>query len=78
MEAQQAEATQEASPGRARLTAEQAANLRELEVLRLSRARVLQQIEVCADSRYRDILEKSLAALNRSLAELERREFPTE
>ena len=72
VEAQQAEAREEISPRKPRLTVQQAENLRELEGLRLSRVRVLQQIEACTDPRYREILEKSLTALNRQLTELER------
>lgn len=67
VEAQQAEADEKpAEP--LRLTAEAAARLRELETLRLSRQRVLQQLERAVNPRHRLLLERELADLDQKLA----------
>ena len=69
VEAQQAEAGQTSAPARRRLRPEEAARWRELENLRLSRQRVLQQLASGPDDRYRKLLEDTLAALEVQLGE---------
>ncbi len=67
IEAQQAEASEPASKPRAKLTPQQAAQAREKESLRLSRQRVLQQLEATADPRLRELLQRALADLEGKL-----------
>jgi hypothetical protein len=71
VEAQQADAIDKSEP-RPRLTADTAARLRERETLRLSRQRVLQQLEATRNSRHRQLLQAELAALEEKL-----RQFPS-
>jgi hypothetical protein len=47
--------------------------LREVRVLRLSRTRVLHQIEEATHEGYREIMSRALADLDQRLAELEQR-----
>ena len=68
VEAQQSEANEKPAESRPRLTAEAAARLRELETLRLSRQRVLQQLERAVNPRHRLLLESELAELDQKLA----------
>ena len=68
VEAQQSEADEKPAHSRPRLTAEAAARLRERESLRLSRQRVLQQLERAANPRLRLLLESELADLDQKLA----------
>ena len=68
VEAQQSEANEKPAVSRPKLTAEAAARLRELEALRLSRQRVLQQLERAANPRHRLLLENELADLDQKLA----------
>jgi hypothetical protein len=68
VEAQQSEADEKPAHSRPRLTAEAAARLRERESLRLSRQRVLQQLERAANPRHRLLLESELADLDQKLA----------
>ncbi|HWO30748.1 MAG TPA: hypothetical protein VNO32_18290 [Candidatus Acidoferrum sp.] len=71
MEGQQADANEKPAPGRPRLSAEEAAHLREVENLRLSRQRVLQQLEASPSPRHRQLLEGALAALDEKLKQVE-------
>jgi hypothetical protein len=68
VEAQQSEANEKPAEFRPRLTVEAAARLRELETLRLSRQRVLQQLERAVNPRHRLLLESELADLDQKLA----------
>jgi hypothetical protein len=47
--------------------------LRELRVLRLSRTRVIHQIEEATHAGYREIMSRALADLDQRLAQLEQR-----
>jgi hypothetical protein len=67
VEGQQAEASEKPAPGRPRLSAEEAAHWRVLESLRLSRQRVLQQLEASQNPRHRQLLEDALADLDEKL-----------
>jgi hypothetical protein len=71
VEAQQAEAAEHSSKPRSKLTPQQAARAREKENLRLSRLRVVQQLETVADPRHRQLLEKALTDLDHKLNGLE-------
>lgn len=51
------------------MSAEEAATFREMESLRLSRQRVLQQLAVSSNPRHRQLLEQALADLDQRLAE---------
>jgi hypothetical protein len=68
IEEQQAEAATERTSRKSRLTPEQANLTRKVEGLRLSRQRVLQQIQNAHDSRLRQMLERALADLDREIA----------
>ena len=72
VEAQQDEARQGASKPRVKLSPEEATRNREKENLRLSRQRVIQQIESSPDPRLRKILEDALAELDRRLRQFEK------
>ena len=67
VEAQQAEAGENSSGSKRMLTREAAARERERESLRLSRQRVLQQLEVSQNQRYRILLQAELADLDQKL-----------
>lgn len=67
VEAQQAEATEKSSKRRAPMSVEEAARWRERESLRLSRQRVLQQLEASQNPRHRKLLEDTLAGLDEKL-----------
>jgi hypothetical protein len=67
VEAQQAEASDKTAKPRPPMSADEAACWREKESLRLSRQRVLQQLEVSQNPRYRKLLEDSLADLDEKL-----------
>ena len=67
VEAQQAEASDTASKPRLKLTPEAAARCREQESLRLSRQNVLQQLQKTQNPRHRELLENTLADLDRKL-----------
>ena len=67
MEAQQAEASDKTAKLRPPMSAEEAARWREKESLRLSRQRVLQQLDVSQNPRHRKLLEDSLADLDEKL-----------
>lgn len=72
VEAQQAEASDKTAKPRPPMSADEAARWREKESLRLSRQRVLQQLEVSQNPRYRKLLEDSLAELDEKLSRLEK------
>jgi hypothetical protein len=67
VEAQQAEASDKSAKPHPAMNAEEAARWREKESLRLSRQRVLQQMEVSQNPRHRKLLEEALAALEERL-----------
>jgi len=71
VEAQQAEASEKSSSTRTRLTPEAAARKREVEGLRLSRQRIVQQLGASENARHRQLLEETLAELDRQLRALE-------
>ena len=52
------------------LTAEQLSRVRERESIELSRTRVLQDLAAAGNSKYRELLQKSLAYLDEKLAAL--------
>lgn len=68
MEAQQAEASEKSAKPRPPMSAAEAAHLREKESLRLSRQRVLQQLEASTNPRHRKMLQDSLADLDQKLS----------
>ena len=67
IEEQQAAAASEETPLKARLTPEQANRMRKVEGVRLSRQRVLQQIQNARDPHLRQMLERALADLDRQI-----------
>jgi hypothetical protein len=69
VEAQQDEAKEKSANSRVRLTPEAAARKREKESLCLSRRRVLEQLEQTQNPRHRELLQQTLADLDRKLAE---------
>lgn len=70
MEAQQAEAVEKPVASRRKLTPIEAEHVRQKEGLRLSRQRVLQQLQNSRNPRHREILEAQLAALDDRLSAL--------
>jgi hypothetical protein len=70
VEAQQAEANEKPAQSGPRLTVEAAARERERETLRLSRQRVLQQLERALNPRHRLLLQAELADLDQKLASI--------
>jgi hypothetical protein len=71
VEAQQAEANDKTAKPRTRMSPEAAARSRERETLRLSRQRILQQLESSQNPRHRELLQNALADLDKKLAHLE-------
>jgi hypothetical protein len=71
VEAQQAEASDKSSQTHVRLTPAAAARAREGETLRLSRQRVLQQLERAENPRHRQLLQNELSALDQKLTQFE-------
>ena len=71
VEAQQAEASDKSAKPHPPMSADEAARSREKESLRLSRQRVLQQLEVSQNPRHRKQLEDSLADLDQKLKKLQ-------
>lgn len=67
VEAQQAEANEQRSQPRHRLSKEEADRQREKEGLRLSRQRILQQLAGTRNPRHRSVLERALADLNEKM-----------
>jgi hypothetical protein len=70
IEAQQAEASESAKKHSTRLSAEQQQRLRQIEGLQLSRRNLVHQLEKATNARHRQMLEDSLAELDRRLADL--------
>ena len=70
VEAQQAEASEKTANRRPPMSATEAARWRQCENLRLSRQRVLQQLETSANPRHRKQLEESLFDLDKQLNKL--------
>jgi hypothetical protein len=70
VEAQQAEAREKTQPTRLRLTPQQAQSKRKAEGLHLARQRVLQQLNSVQNLRHRQMLEHSLADLDRQIESL--------
>lgn len=70
VEAQQAEAADQKGKSHPMLTQQQAATFRQKEILRLSRQRVLKQLEGSSNPRHRKLLEDSLADLEERLRRL--------
>ena len=68
VEAQVEAAGQKPEPHRA-MSAEEIAHHQKKEALRLSRARILQQLQATQDPRYLKLLQKTLADLERQIAE---------
>lgn len=67
VEAQQEEAVAAKPDSGTALTPEEVHRRQQRENLRLARARVLQQMQTSSDNRYTEMLEKSLADLDRRL-----------
>ena len=67
VEEQQAEAALKKRPANKKLSPQEAVRVRQLEGLRLSRQRVLQQLENARDARLRQMLEEALAELDRQI-----------
>jgi hypothetical protein len=67
VEAQQDEARDKSAKPRRTMSADEAARSREIESLRLSRQRVLQQMEASQNPTYRKLLENALADLEKKL-----------
>lgn len=67
VEAQQEEAVAAKPDSGTALTPEEVQRRQHRENLRLARARVLHQMEASSDSRYTEMLQKSLADLDRRL-----------
>ena len=68
VESQQADASEKSARPRPPMSAEEAACFREKESLRLSRQRVLQQLEASTNPRHRKMLQDSLADLDEKLS----------
>jgi hypothetical protein len=71
VEDQQAEASRDKASPKKHLTPDQAIREKQLEGIRLSRARVLQQLEAAHDPRHRRMLEDALAELDRRIQALQ-------
>ncbi len=71
VEAQQAEASEKGSVPHRHLSAADAARLRAVEGLRLSRQRILQQLAASQDPRHRKMLEGALADLEQKIRGLD-------
>lgn len=69
VEAQQADASQKSTKSGPKLSAEEAARVRQKEVLRLSRQTVVQQLAANQNPRRRKLLEEALAALDEKLGQ---------
>jgi hypothetical protein len=70
VEAQQAEAAEPSGEPRRQLTEQEAVLFRQKETLRLSRQRVLKQLEISTNPRHRKLLQDSLADLDDQLSKL--------
>jgi len=67
VEEQQAEANEKSSKRRVPMSADEAARWREKESLRLSRQRVLEQLQASQNPRHRKLMEDTLAELEEKL-----------
>jgi len=67
VEEQQADAALKTQPAGQKLSLQEAVRVRQLEGLRLSRQRVLQQLQNARDPRLRQLLERALAHLDRQI-----------
>ncbi|MGA9074365.1 MAG: hypothetical protein WB368_09650 [Candidatus Sulfotelmatobacter sp.] len=72
IEAQQEDAATRTTPGKPRLTREEAARQRETENLRLSLQNIVQQLDRSHDGRHRAMLEQAKADLERRIEQLSR------
>ena len=63
--------TRAAEASKPRLTPEQIVREREIDSLKLSRTRVLRDLETAMNPRYREMLRESLAFLDAKIAQLE-------
>jgi hypothetical protein len=70
VEAQQEDANTKSAQPKIKLSAEVAARQRDREALRLSRQRVLQQLEAAQNPRHRELLQRELTALDEKLSRL--------
>jgi hypothetical protein len=70
VEAQQAEAGEQSSPRRPKMSRDEAALFREKESLRLARQKVLHQMEASSNPRLRKLLQNALADLDQKLSNL--------
>ena len=68
VEEQQAEAALRKQPSGKKLSPPEALRIRQMESLRLSRQRVLQQLQNANDPRLRQMLEQALAELDHQIA----------
>ena len=71
VEAQQADANDKSAESRVKLSPEAAARSRERETLRLSRQRVLQQLESSQNPHHRQLLHDELVALDEKLRRMD-------
>jgi hypothetical protein len=71
VEDQQAEASRDKASPKARLAPAQVAQEQQLQGLRLSRARVVQQLTAARDPSHRLMLERALAELDRRIETLQ-------
>ena len=71
IEEQQAEARDKKAVPKYRLSPAQAAKVRELEGLRLSRTRIVQQMQAARDPRHSKILQEALDELDRKMQALQ-------
>ena len=67
LESQQAEASEKSSEPRLKLSREEASRQREIEGLRLSRQRVLQELGASQHEQRRKVLEEALRELDKKL-----------
>ena len=67
IEDQQAEASRDKASPKKHLTPDQVIRERQLEGMRLSRARVQQQLDSASDPRHRTMLQQALAELDRRI-----------
>ena len=70
VEAQQEDASSKSAKPKIKLSAEAAARQRDRETLRLSRQRVLHQLETAQNPKHRDLLQRELAVLDEKLSHL--------
>jgi hypothetical protein len=71
VEAQQADAANQQKISKPQMTSEQAARVRRLEGVRLSRKHILQQLEATHNQRHREMLTSALTELDKQIRSLE-------